>query len=201
MREEIIQKRNYDSAIHGDELSLKIASYPATARYLAERLAPYGDSICELCCGIGVSLVEFSRHFETVVGIDNDLSVADAARQNLQQVGVTNCEVLVGSVENADLLRGVSTDIVAYDIPYWSDHGGTVKSKNPDLKEILALISAHMSTKIVVYTPPHVSYEDIAKIADTFEYQEVWVGDKYDRNFIYFGDLIQMTGLSKIVLA
>jgi ubiquinone/menaquinone biosynthesis C-methylase UbiE len=69
---DIIQTRNYNPRIAGDELSLKIASYPATAQYLANRLSGQGTTLCELCCGVGVSLIEFSKTFEKVIGVDND---------------------------------------------------------------------------------------------------------------------------------
>lgn len=201
MRDEIIQKRNYDSAIQGDELSLKISSYPQTARYLAERLAPHGTSIVELCCGVGVSLVEFARRFESVTGVDSNLTVAAAARANVARAGATNCEVLVGSVDDTALLQQIDADIVAYDIPYWSDHGESLVGRNPDLKTTLELIRTHITSNIVVYTPPHITYDNIAAISDTFEFQEVWLDGKHDRNFVYFGNLVQSAEQSKVVFA
>jgi ubiquinone/menaquinone biosynthesis C-methylase UbiE len=77
MRTNIIQTRGYDPDISGDELSLKIASYPATARYLAGRLKGTGKVACELCCGVGISLIELSKTFEKVIGVDSDSQVIE----------------------------------------------------------------------------------------------------------------------------
>ncbi|MDB5176554.1 MAG: S-adenosyl-L-methionine-dependent methyltransferase [Candidatus Saccharibacteria bacterium] len=201
MRDEIIQKRGYDSSIEGDDLSLKISSYPITAKYLSVRLAVHGGVICELCCGIGISLIEFSRHFDTVIGVDNDPYVIESARNNLQRNKITNYELILGGAEDLDTLHKIDADIVAYDIPYWSDHGNdAVTGKNPQLSTIIDLIRVNITKNIVIYAPSDVSYDDIAKITDVFEYQEVWINDKHDRNFIYFGDLIDTLGQSSINL-
>ena len=198
MRAKVIEKRGYSKSIKGDELSLKISSYPVTAAYLAERLAKNGDTICELCCGVGISLMEFSHHFDSVIGVDNDLQVIESARYNLQDAGVKNGELIEGDIEDPNILSTIRADIVAYDIPYWSEHGGMVEYKNPDLKKIVDAIRATVSHQIVIYAPPHVSYGSIAELFDDFEYQQVWVNDKHDRNFVYLGSLIDRQGITKV---
>ena len=90
MRTDIIQTRGYNPNIAGDDLSLKIASYPATARHLAKRLENQGKTVCELCCGIGISLIELSKSFDEVIGIDNDPSIVDDCRKNLESATITN---------------------------------------------------------------------------------------------------------------
>lgn len=75
MREHIIQTRGCQPNIAGDELSLRTASYPSTARYLAQRLQGKGDVVCELYCGVGVGLAELAKSFRKVIGADNDPAV------------------------------------------------------------------------------------------------------------------------------
>lgn len=96
MRTDIIQTRGYNPNISGDELSLKIASYPATARYLAQRLKDEGDTVCELCCGIGVSLIELSKSFNRVIGVDSSAIIVEDCRKNpdLQEL-ITNIRELI----------------------------------------------------------------------------------------------------------
>ena len=198
MRDEIIQKRGYASSTKGDVLSLKISSYPVTAKYLAERLAQNGNSICELCCGIGISLIEFSNNFEHVIGVDNHAEVMKSAQDNLQSAGVKNCELLLGSADDSSVLSKIKADIVAYDIPYWSNHDDNLLSKNPQLSEMIQLIKSSITENIVVYLPAEFSFENANGLADTFEYQEVWIDGKHDRNFIYFGNLIHTHGYTKV---
>lgn len=194
MRDEIIRKRNYDNSINGSELSLEISSYPVTANYLAERLVKSGDIICELCCGIGISLIEFSHYFDNVIGVDNNPQVIDNAESNLLNADIKNYKLIIGDINDSSILNQINADIVAYDIPYWSDHRGTVKDKNPELKSIVKKIQTSITSNIVIYAPTHMTYEGFDKVFNDIEYQEVWIDGKHDRNFIYFGSLVNSPG-------
>lgn len=200
MRTDIIQTRGYNSDISGDELSLKIASYPATARYLAERLKNEGSVACELCCGIGVSLIELSKTFKKVIGVDNDAQIVKDCRKNLVRAGVTNYEVLCGDVSDPTLLGKIHADVVLYDIPYWSTHSGKVdpEKQNPDLPSLIAHIRSLITEKIVIYTPTHTTYEDAIDALGPCEFVQVYVNGKHDRNFIFLGNLMKGEGESRI---
>lgn len=200
MRKDIIQTRGYDAEISGDELSLKIASYPTTASYLAERLKDSGNTICELCCGIGVSLIELSKSFNKVVGVDNDSAIIDDCRENLERVGIANYELIQGDVGDQDLLKKIKADIVLYDIPYWSTHAGQVdpKRQNPDLRKLTTYIRELITDKVVIYAPTHMTYEEVASALGPCEFMEVYMNGKYDRNFIFLGDLAKQEGKTRI---
>ncbi len=199
-REAIIAKRGYPSTIQADELSLKIASYPISARYLADRLSPKGASIAELCCGVGVSVIEFSHYFEKVIGIDNDPIVVESAIKNIESAGVRNCEVRQIDITSPGALNDVRTDIVAYDVPYWSEHDASLTQRNPDMEQIITAVREHVTQDIVIYVPPHIGYEEVAGLFDDFEFQEVWINGRHDRNFVYLGSLAEYFGLTKIKL-
>jgi 16S rRNA G966 N2-methylase RsmD len=201
MRDELIKKRGYDAAIQGDDLSLKISSYPVAARYLAKRLSHKGKTLCELCCGVGVCTVEFSRYFAKVIGIDNDTAVLDCARQNVLNASSGNCEFILGDITDLRLLEGLHADIAVYDIPYWSDHDNAMIEKNPKLDQVVKNIKKCITTDIVIYTPPTVQIDAIAPIATSFEYQQVFIDGRYDRNYVYLGSLIEKQGATKIDLA
>ncbi len=200
MRTDIIQTRGYDSNISGDELSLKIASYPATARYLAQRLKNEGNVACELCCGVGVSLIELSKTFKKVVGVDNDPKVVEDCRKNLEHAGVANYEVLCGDVSDPTLLSKIKADVVLYDIPYWSTHSGKVdpEKQNPDLKQLVTNIRKLITDKIVIYTPTHMTYEEATAALGSCEFVQVYTNGKHDRNFIFIGDSVEQARKSTI---
>lgn len=200
MREDIIQTRGYSSNISGDELSLKIASYPATARYLAERLKGEGDVICELCCGVGVSLVELSKSFTKVMGVDNSSTVIEDCKKNLERAGVTNHELLCGDISSRELLSKIQADVVLYDIPYWSTHSGKVdpERQNPDLQKLISNIREFITDKIVIYTPTHMTYEEVVEALGPCEFMEVYTNGKHDRNFVFLGELAQKDGVTKV---
>ncbi len=199
-RDEVIRKRGYSSLIAGDDLSLEIASYPVTARYLAERLREAGvRSVCELCCGVGVSLIEFAPYFDDVTGVERDERIAELARKNCESSGV-RCDIRLGDVADEDVLKGIAADAVAYDIPYWKEYGQGTDSRNPDLARIVALIRRTVSQDIVVYAPPHMTHDTIRSLLGECEYQEVWIDGRYDRNFVYLGRLARTLGATKVEL-
>lgn len=199
MRTDIIQTRGYDSNISGDELSLKIASYPATAIYLANRLKNEGSIVCELCCGVGVSLIELSKTFKKVIGVDNDPKVIEDCSKNLEHAGITNHEVICGDVSDPDLLSKIKADVILYDIPYWSTHSGKVdpEKQNPDLQKLVANIRSLITDKIVIYAPTQMTYEDVISALGPCEFVEVYTNGKHDRNFVFLGDLIKREGGSR----
>jgi len=200
MRTDTIRARGYDPAIAGDELSLKIASFPATARYLAERLKEEGDVVCELCCGVGVSLIELSQTFAKVIGVDNSQKVVEDCRKNLERAGLTNYEVLCGDVSDPSLLGKIKADMVLYDIPYWSTHAGKVdpEKQNPDLRKLIDSIRTLVTEKIVIYAPPGMTYEEATSALGPCEFMQVYTNGKYDRNFIFLDGLIRRVGQRNI---
>lgn len=202
MRDDIIQSRKYDSKIAGDELSLKISNYSTTARYLADRLRSKGVTVCELCCGVGVSLVELAPSFDKVIGVDNSRLVIDDCRANLENAGILNFELLTGDVSSKSLLKSIKADIVLYDIPYWSSHSGKVNptKQNPNLGELVTNIRELITEDIVVYTPNNITYKEIRDELGECEYLEVRLDGKHDRNFIFLGSLIKTIGETKIEL-
>lgn len=199
MRDDIIQTRAYDKNIAGDELSLKISSYPSTARYLANRLKDKGNTVCELCCGVGVSLVELSKAFGKVVGVDNDSDIIADCKQNLASAGITNYELHCGDVSDRNLLAKIEADVVLYDIPYWSSHNGQVdpKHQNPNLRQLVTDIREVITPNIVIYAPTHMTYETAMEDVGDCEYIEIYTNGKHDRNFIFLGDLIDEEGKSQ----
>lgn len=202
MREEIIDKRGYDEDITGSELSLKIASYPATAKYLARRLKGKGNTVCELCCGIGVSLIELAKSFDKVIGVDIDEVIIRDCKTNLKHANIRNFTLLLGDISDTSVLSKIKADVVLYDIPYWSDHAGKVDpaKQNPDLRKLITNIRSNITNDIVIYAPTHMTYESVAATVGICDYVQVFANGKHDRNFIFLGSLIEHEGASKITV-
>ena len=200
MRTDIIQTRGYDKNTAGNELSLKIASYPSTARYLTERLKGKGGTVCELCCGIGISLLELAESFGKVIGVDCEPEVIADCKENLTRAHVNNYELLCGDVSDKKLLAQIKADIVLYDIPYWSSHEGQVdpERQNPDLKELIRNIRSSVTPNIVIYAPTHMTYDDVRLELGECEFAEVFISGRHDRNFIFLGELIEKEGKSRV---
>lgn len=201
MREDLVRARGYTKGIAGDELSLKISSYPSTADYLARRLKGHGDTVCELCCGVGVSLVALANTFQHVIGVDIDEKVLANCDANLKAASVQRYTLVMGDVIDPSVLKRITADVVLYDIPYWSNHAGKVDAaQNPDLTKLVDAIRKNITRNIVIYAPPHFSYEDARQVLGECEYAQIYTNGKHDRNFVFLGDIIEHSGTHRIEL-
>lgn len=202
-REQIIAKRGYRSDIHGAQYILYLSNYPIAATYLATRLK--GDVLLELCCGLGVTLEALAPNFNKLIGIDIDQQVIDDCEQNLQQAGVIEKANLInGNISDKNLLKSLKADVVIYDIPYWfpkklSD-GTEALDKNPNLIEIVGNIREFITQNIVLFAPPYMEYDYFLSQIGECEYEQIYINGKYDRNYIYFGNVVRTLGKTQINL-
>jgi len=160
------------------------------------RLKNSGGNVCELCCGIGVSLIELAKSFNSLVGVDSDAAVIENCRQNLARAGVTSHTLLCGDVSDRQLLGGITADVVLYDIPYWSNHGGQVDAatQNPDLRRLVADIRQLITSNIIVYAPTHMTYAEASSALGQCEFVKIYIYGRHDRNFVFLGDIANRIG-------
>lgn len=203
-RQEIINKHGYPGWIKGDKLSLYISNYAATAHYLADRIGRKNKTICELCCGVGLTLSELAKRFEKTIGIDNDKKVIGYCKQNITSFKVSDkTEIISGDISDPELLKKIKSDIVIYDIPYWNiglTENTGLEKKNPKLKEIVNNIKKLITKDIIICAPPHYTYKNAKKDFGKCECESIFIGSKHDRNYIYLGNLIKKQGTTKTFL-
>lgn len=201
MRNAIIKKRGYPGITAGSDLSLKIASYPISADWLARRLSGKGKSICELCCGVGISLIEFAKLFDNVVGVDNDKHVLRDCEYNISHAHLTNLTLIQSDIQSVNLLSSLKADIVAYDIPYWDNHSDDAATdKNPNLGEFITSIRRYVTDNIVIYTPPYLEHSYFTQLIGPCELVEVWINNSHDRNFVFLGNLVEQPDKTSTVM-
>jgi predicted RNA methylase len=204
-REEVVARRGYSPDIRGDLFGLEISNYAITAEYLAKRLKGKGETALELCCGLGVTLKELANVFDIVTGIELDKQRIAACEANT--ANLTNVKLIQGDVSDTILLKQQRADVVIYDVPYWdtkylAERG--LLGKNPDIRLLLNTIAQNISRNIVVFAQPGTSISWLSEIKGTLgktEKQKVYINDFYDRDIIYFGNLVQAEGETEIHLA
>ena len=59
-----------------------------------------GKRCLDLTCGLGIDTLHFSKHFETVISIEQDAVLAEVVRYNFSLMNVKNVEILNDSAEN-----------------------------------------------------------------------------------------------------
>jgi len=201
-REAIIGKRGYRKNIKGDQYSLYLSNYPISAKYLARRLENKGKILAELCSGVGVTLEAVSSKFEKLIGVELSAEILEYCRQNLESAGLINkVDLIRGDVADEDLLKNIKADVVIYDIPYWVSKelpGRTnVLDKNPDLNELIDNVRKYITDNIVVFAPRYLEYSNIKNSAVECEFQKIYINGKHDRNYIFFGNLIENQGITE----
>lgn len=201
-KEAIIAKRGYRASIEGDQYSLYLSNYPIAAEYLAGRLEGKGEKLLELCCGIGITLEAVAGKFKQLTGIEIDPEVLKSCRQNIETAGIADkVELILGNVEDEKLLKDIEADVVIYDIPYWVSKelpdGTNVLEKNPALDEMLEKIRKNVTRNIVVFAPPHFEYKNVRDKFGVCEFQKIFINGRYDRNYIFFGDLVENQGVTE----
>lgn len=195
-RESIISRRGYRENIKGDKFSLYISSYPVAIDYLVKRIGNREKVMAELCCGIGVGLEGLTSGFAHVIGVDVDKETLDVCEENLTDVGLSDKATLIlGDINDDEVLKQIKADTVVYDIPFWSPHenlgSGDLTAKNPSLQSTVERIRKFISQDIVIFCSPEYLEESIKQELGPCEFQKVFINGKHDRNYVYFGSLKQ----------
>lgn len=195
----LIKSRRLPEYIEGDELSLKISSYPIFLTYLSTRLGNRHTILLELCTGIAVGLIYLERSFKKLYGIELDYKIVKIASSNIEKSGLKDkVSIIQSDVNDIDGFKYLKPDVVIYDIPYWSDHDADLLKNNPDLKKLFREINKHLTKNIIIYSPPRLDYEYYKKLLNIeFELVEIYINRKHDRNVLFFGNLVNKVGTCK----
>lgn len=203
--EDIIAYRGYRKNIKGDKFSLYISNYPSNAKYLKSRIGNEALTLAELCCSVGVTLEYLASSFKAVIGVDLDKKVLETCEINLTASGqISKTKLIQGDVFNDEILKSIDADIVIYDIPFWYPHKqenqGNLIDKNPPLKQLVKKIKTHITSDIIIFSPPEWDMAYFEEELGPVEYEQVFIDGKHNRNQIYLGSLIHEYGKTKIEL-
>jgi tRNA1(Val) A37 N6-methylase TrmN6 len=194
--------RKLPQYIDGDDLSLKISSYPVFLTHLSERLGCKYSVLLELCTGIGIGLIYLQKNFKTLYGIEIDPSIVEISKLNLIKAELSSkVSVIQADVVNILNFTNLKPDVVIYDIPYWSDHNAGLLKRNPDIKALFEKINTHLTKNIIIYSPPRFDYTYYKDLfVSDLEVEEIFINNKHDRNVLFFGNLVNKVGSTKVFL-
>jgi len=199
---DLIKARRLPKYIEGDELSLKISSYPIFLKYLSNRLANKFSILLELCTGIAVGLIFLESNFRKLYGVELDSKIVKLAKRNIEKSELKDkLSMIQADVNDISDFKYLKPDVVIYDIPYWSNHDVDLLKRNPDLKLLFKNINKHLTKNIIIYSPPHFDYDYYKKLLNIeFELVEIYINKKHDRNVLFFGNLVNKIGIFKVLL-
>lgn len=148
--------------VYTDEESAFISCPEYIAEHMAETIAGFGEfhSVVELCSCIGSTCIQMAKHFDQVIGIDNDKKRIEMAEKNAKLYGVAQkTKFIVGDVLDEKLLKSIRADVAILD-PVWaavpmdrSSHVSDINLTQPSLKEMFVLTKKYITSNIVARVP------------------------------------------------
>ncbi|MDX1612274.1 MAG: class I SAM-dependent methyltransferase, partial [Candidatus Thermoplasmatota archaeon] len=98
-----------------DEQGLRYATPDVVARARADRLSAFGDSVCDVACGVGIQLAFLGQVFEEAHGIELDPDRAQLAEKNVATLKA-GAQVHVGDCLDPDMREEIGhADVVFCD--------------------------------------------------------------------------------------
>lgn len=167
-----------------DEEALRYATPPEIAEYRARRIN--GRKIADICCGVGMQLMYFSKYAEKVIGVEIDGDRVKMAKLNLEVFGAENFEIIQGDALSREIFDRIDADCIFCD-PSRSpqEEKRTFETLSPNPAKVYEMYSKK-SDAIAFELPPQMREEEI-KIEGEREYTSL----NFDLNrlALYTGEL------------
>ena len=200
-RGKLIKSRGYQKDTYGRQYDIYLSNFKVSAKYLADRIGDKNKIIAELCCSIGATTLELAKKFKKVIAVDIDKKALWSCELNLRKENLTEkVELIRGDVEDDKLLKNIKADIVIYDIPYWVPKvlktGEINMNKNPNLLNLIRKIRKYITKDIIIFAPPITNYEKVRNQLGLCEFEQIYINGRYDRNYIYLGNLLREKGIT-----
>lgn len=126
-----------EGIIYPPHLSMEQCSSEQTARYKAA-ITGQGRRMIDLTGGFGVDFSFMARNFKEAVYVERQEHLCRIARENFQQIGLTQAEVVC--CDAVDYLKTMEhTDVIYLDPARRDDHGGRTYGINDCTPDVIAL--------------------------------------------------------------
>jgi len=96
-----------------DEEALRYATPPEVAEYRAKRVG--GGIAADICCGVGMQLMYFSKYADKVIGVEIDKDRAKMAELNLMVFGAENFEIMEGDALSMEIFNKIYANSIFCD--------------------------------------------------------------------------------------
>ena len=96
-----------------DEEALRYATPPEVAEYRAKRVG--GGIAADICCGVGMQLMYFSKYADKVIGVEIDKDRVKMAKLNLMVFGAENFEIMEGDALSMEIFNKIDADSIFCD--------------------------------------------------------------------------------------
>lgn len=168
-----------------DEEGLRYATPPLIADYRARRIK--GDIVADICCGVGMQLIYFSRYVERAIGVEIDSFRAELAILNAMAMNA-KIEIIKGDALSKKIFDEIDADCIFCD-PSRKEKEEKRKFETllPNPLKVYNLYSSK-TDRIAFELPPQISRDEI-KIEGEKEYTSL--NFSLNRLVLYTGELAQ----------
>jgi 16S rRNA G966 N2-methylase RsmD len=161
--------------------------------------------ILETCTGAGFTTIALAKVAEQIFSIDISKTNQNQAKQNLMISGLLNkVDLIIGSSLDEKLLKSFSNIDAAFLDPDWAvtgeDHIYRFKYSNTKPPADLLLDTIFRLTKnVALVLPPYVNEDELVELPD-HENQKIYLDGEFALICLYFGNLIQKSGKSSLII-
>lgn len=168
-----------------DEEGLRYATPPIVADYRARRIK--GDVVADICCGVGMQLIYFSKYAEKAVGVEIDCFRAKLAMLNAVAMDA-KIKIIKGDALSKKIFDKINADCIFCD-PSRKEKEEKRKFETllPNPMKVYSLYSSK-TDRIAFELPPQISREEI-KIEGEKEYTSL--NFNLNRLALYTGELAE----------
>ena len=161
-----MKSKKFSQKIYGDEDGIYMSCPEIISQHLAQKLVGYKTGV-ELCCAIGMTVIQLAKKMDYVYGIDMNENRIHAAIKNALLYEVEDkTKFIVGDVLDEGILKSIKADIAILD-PDWSagsnkkEHVFNMEMTQPNMKELFYKVKENITDNIVIRIPNTFSFKTL----------------------------------------
>ena len=187
-----MNENKFSKEIYGDADGIYMSCPEVISKHLAEKLAKYKTGV-ELCCALGITVIQLAKKLEYVYGIDMDTERIISAKKNAQLYGVQNkTEFIQGNVLDETLLKSIQAEVAILD-PDWSagsnkkEHVVDLEMTQPSMKDMFYKAKENITHNLVLRIPNTFTFETLS-ILGKCEIENIIWDNRVRFKYAFFAD-------------
>ncbi len=187
-----MNENKFSKEIYGDADGIYMSCPEVISKHLAEKLAKYKTGV-ELCCALGITVIQLAKKLEYVYGIDMDTERIISAKKNAQLYGVQNkTEFIQGNVLDEILLKSIQAEVAILD-PDWSagsnkkEHVADLEMTQPSMKDMFFKVKKNITHNLVLRIPNTFTFETLS-ILGKCEIENIIWDNRVRFKYAFFAD-------------
>ncbi len=187
-----MNENKFSKEIYGDADGIYMSCPEVISKHLAEKLAKYKTGV-ELCCALGITVIQLAKKLEYVYGIDMDTERIISAKKNAQLYGVQNkTEFIQGNVLDETLLKSIQAEVAILD-PDWSagsnkkEHVADLEMTQPSMKDMFFKVKKNITHNLVLRIPNTFTFETLS-ILGKCEIENIIWDNRVRFKYAFFAD-------------